>query len=123
MSPQDRPWSRSELEELIPKAMERLDEAVTELKRLGVRAAETKWAYRKQRAKCFLMADGKNKETREAVAMELLTTSPGEGGVHPGLARDLAANAYTNQRVVIESLREEIATLRTLMVSARGEGR
>lgn len=123
MTPQARPWSRSEIEVKLPQALERLDDAVTNLKELGILAAETKWTYERQWAKCFLAAEGKNRETREAVAMELLVTMVDRSGRHPGLARDLAANAYADARRVIDAIQTEIDVMRTLTVSARGEGR
>lgn len=120
---QGRPWSRAEIEAALPDALDRLDEAVTNLRELGILAAETKWDYERQWARCFLAAEGRNRETREAVAMELLVTRLDSSGRHPGLARDLAANAYADARRVIDAIQTEIDVCRTMMVSARGEGR
>lgn len=124
MSPEsNRPWSPAEIESKIPSAVERLHEAVTQLRGYGVAAAHTEWDYRKALAACQAKAEGRNKEERDANAIleltELFARTPGWDSFHPGLARDLARNQYHDQRAVIAAITEDIGVMRTLLVSAR----
>lgn len=116
-----RPWSVAEIEESIPVLVDRLEEAVTDLRSLGVDAAQSEWAYRKAKAIAFVKVTGRNAEEREAKAL-LHQHQPGVTVADLGLARNLAENAYGNQRQIITVLKTEAELMRTLMVSARGEG-
>lgn len=119
----DRPWSPAEIEAKIPLAVDRLHEAVDSLQSYGVTSATAEWEYREQLARCTVAAEGPNKESREAAAILALTemhsTLPGWEQFHPGLARDLARNAYHDQRAVLAAITEDIGVMRSLLVSAR----
>lgn len=119
--PQSRPWSIAEVEEKVPEIVDRLEEAVTDLKNMGIAAAQAEWAYRKAKAVAFVKVTGRNAEEREAKAL-LHQHQPGQTVADLGLARNLAENAYGNQRQIITVLKTEAELMRTLMVSARGEG-
>lgn len=125
MSPGDhRPWSPAEVESKLQEAMERLDDAVAELRGYGVAAGETEWAYREAFARAVRAAEGRNAEERHAHAVlglvEMRSTLPGWERFHPGLARDLARNAYSDARVVCNAVSDDIGALRSMLKSARG---
>ena len=122
--PQARPWSPVEVEEKLKEAMDRLDDAVAELKGYGVAAGRTEWAYREAMARCTVQAEGRNAEERNANAiLHLVGLSCPVAGweeMHPGLARDLARNAYSDARVVCSAISDDIGALRSMLKSARG---
>lgn len=124
MNDHRRPWSPAEVEQKLTEAMERLDEAVSELRGYGVAAGRTEWAYREALARCTVQAEGPNKETRDANAILHLVglSCPVAGweNMHPGLARDLARNAYSDARVVCSAVSDDIGALRSMLKSARG---
>lgn len=121
MTQRGRPWSIVEVEEKIPEIVNRLEEAVTDLKSMGVDAANAEWDYRKAKAMAFVKVSGRNAEEREAKAL-LHQHAPGVTVADLGRARNLAENAYGNQRQIITVLKTEAELMRTLMVSARNEG-
>lgn len=119
---QDRPWSPAEAIEMLPEIVARLEQAITSLLSMGRKAAESEWEYRKAKAIGLLKADGKNAEAREAQA---LLTEVKHGGqkvtvADLGLRRDLAENAYRDQRIMIQTLDTEARLIQSLMVSGRG---
>lgn len=116
-----RPWSALEVEEKIPEMVGRMEDAIADLKSLGEDAATKAWAYRRAKAIGFARTSGKNAELREANCI-LHQIEPGKTVADLGLARDLAENAYVNQRQIIAALRSEADLMRTLVVSARNEG-
>lgn len=114
-----RPWSPLETEEKMVEGVARLQEAVLEFKTLGEQAAHTEWHYRHQQARCVVQAEGKNADARAAAATLLLVSMGDEHKPHPGLARDLAANAYAVQRSVIAAITSELDILRSMAASSR----
>lgn len=116
-----RPWSITEVEQQIPEMIERIEDAIGELRQTGQHKAETEWAYRKAKARALVTVKGPNADHREAAAI-LHQVSPGVTVGDLGFARDLAEVAYTTQRSVIRALQTEAELMRTMMVTARGEG-
>lgn len=116
-----RPWSAAEVEERLPAILERLDDCITDLKGMGERSARAEWAYRKQKAIAYVKTTGRNAEERESRAL-LTQAQPGVCVADLGLERDLAANAYRDQRSMQSALEHEAEILRTLAVSARNVG-
>ncbi len=121
---QARPWSPAEIEGKLTEAIERLHEAVAELRGMGVSSARAEWSYREAFARCQVQAEGRNAEERHANAILLLvemrSTMPGWERLHPGVARDLARNSYADQRVVCSAAADDIGALRSMLRSARG---
>lgn len=119
-----RPWSPSEVEAKLAEGIDKLHEAVRELRGMGVASAQAEWAYRKAMAQCTVAAEGRNAEERNANAIlaltEMRSTMPGWENFHPGLARDLARNGYADQRVVCSACADDIGALRSMLKSARG---
>lgn len=116
-----RPWSTAEVEAQIPEMIDRLEEAIGELRAIGIRKAQTEWTYRKAKARALVQVKGPNAEHREAGAI-LHQVSPGVTVADLGYERDVADIAYTTQRDVIRALQTEAELMRTMMVSARAEG-
>lgn len=124
-----RPWSPAEVEAKVPELSERLNDAVTLLQAQGIAAAMTEWDYRAQMAKAQVRAssEGKNADERNGLAIGYLVEGKcqvsGYEHLHAGLSRDLARNAYSDQRKVIDAISSELDVARTLLVSARrGDG-
>jgi hypothetical protein len=101
--------------------IDRLEEAIGELRLIGQRKAETEWTYRKAKARALVTVKGPNAEHREAAAI-LHQVSPGVTVADLGYERDLAEVGYNTQRSVIRALQTEAELMRTMIVSARGEG-
>jgi hypothetical protein len=123
MNDDRRPWSPAEVEEKLREARERSDEALAALRGYGVAAGRTEWDYREALARCQVMSEGRNAEERHANAIialvELRSRIPGWEGMHPGLARDLARNAYSDARVVCAAVSDDIGALRSMLKSSR----
>lgn len=135
-----RPWSLPEIDQAIPQIVERLEDALVDLKALGDSEATLKWSYEQHEAIAMLHArrefagEKSAKEDRESFArLYVFLESDFPAGVpHPsfvgqtlidvGMAKDLASNAYDNQRQVLRALQAELDTLRTLHVSGREHG-
>lgn len=135
-----RPWSLPEIDQAIPQVVERLEDSIAELKALGEREAELKWSFEHHQAvarvkvRSQFAGEKSAKEDRDAAAMLYVFVAedfPG-GEPHPsfvgstlvdvGMAKDLAENAYDNQRSVLRALQAELAVLQTLHVSGREHG-
>lgn len=113
-----RPWSPAEIEEKLPELVEQIEDAITDLRDLGIAAARTEHAYRKAKAVAYLKVSGKNAEERESRAL-LHQTEPGVTVVDLALERDLAENAYRNQRTKASLLETEAKLIQTMHVSHR----
>lgn len=123
---QGKPWSPIEIDTLIPQAMERKNEVVTSLLALGENAANAKWAHIRAEAKARVAAvahfQGQRsaKEDREAWALLNWVDPDNQWSLDDyGLARDLAANAYRDQRAILDAAETDLKILQTLHVSAR----
>lgn len=120
-----RPWSPAEVEQKVPELSERLNDAVTLLQAQGIAAAMTEWDYRAQMAKAQVRAssEGKNADERNGLAIGYLVEGKckvsGYEHLHAGIARDLARNAYSDSRHVINAIQSEMDIARTLLASAR----
>lgn len=109
-----KPWSVTELEEMIPDIVARLDDAVTDLKRLGQESATKTHGYKLARARAMLnaIADGaSNQDARDATVTVAVDEQM--------LAAQIAENSYADQRHVINVLRTQADLCRTMMVSRR----
>lgn len=131
-----RPWSLAEIEERgAPDIVERMEDTLTDLKRLGGRAASLKWelerhqAVARVRVRPEFAGTRSSAEDRDASAM-LYTFGPEDfpGGTSEfvgltvpdvGQAREIAGNEYDVQRSVLRALEAELDILRTLHVSGR----
>lgn len=135
-----RPWSLPEIDQAIPQLVERLEDALVALKNLGETEATLKWSFEQHQAiarvkvRPQFAGEKSAKEDRDAAAV-LYTfvaedfpsgpPSPSFVGltlIDVGMAKDMASNAYDNQRAVLRALQAELDTLRTLHVSGREHG-
>lgn len=123
-SEEGRPWAPAEVEERLREAIDRLHDEVANLRGMGVSSARAEWAYRRAMAECTVRAEGRNAEERNANAIlalcEMRSTMPGWEQMHPGVARDLARNAYSDARVVVQAVSDDIGAMRSMLKSARG---
>lgn len=135
-----RPWSLPEIDQAIPQIVERLEDALVDLKQLGEREATLKWSYEHHEAvarvnvRSAFAGEKSVKEDRDAAAiLYVFRAEDFPGGIPDpsfvgytladvGLAKDMAGNAYDNQRAVLRALQAELDTLRTLHVSGREHG-
>lgn len=119
-----RPWSPAEVEEKLQLAISRLHDEVANLRGMGVSSARAEWHYREALARCTVAAEGRNAEERHANAIlalcEMRSTMPGWEQLHPGVARDLARNAYADARTVVAAVSDDIGAMRSMLKSARG---
>lgn len=119
-----RPWSVAEIEAMIPTAYERLEECAQELKSLGARSAELTWEYERREAiarvhvRAKLEGEKSAAEDRKALAT-LHVFEDGTDLAEWGMSRDLAKNAYADQRKILDAADTELKVLQTLHVSAR----
>lgn len=136
-APQGRPWSLPEIDLLIPQVVERLEDALIELKVLGEQEALLKWRFEEYQARARVLVrpmfagEKSAKEDRDSAALEYVFEADdfargapdpnfvGQTLIDVGMARDLASNAYDNQRAELRALQAELDTLRTLHVSGR----
>jgi hypothetical protein len=98
-----------------------MEDALTDLKTMGEDAARREWEYRKAKAIAYLKAKGSNAQAREAEAL-MTEVKAGDTKITVadlGLRRDLAENAYRDQRIIIETLSTEAKLLQTMVVSGR----
>lgn len=128
-------WSPASIEQKIPALVQRIEDGIADLKRLGQAAAETEWGFKYVEAVALVVVvhenagQRTNAETREAAA-RLHTFTQHEVGdrcpqwvgatvIDAGLARSIAANAYDDARKTLYAVQAELGIAQTLLVSAR----
>lgn len=116
-----RPWSPVEAIERVPELIEQIHDAVSELHPLARAKAAARWRYEKQRAKATLKAEGGNSEIRRANALLTEVDPEGDGNTmtvaYLGYLADIAADAHSDQKRVIDTLSDELSVIQT-MISA-----
>lgn len=109
-----KPWSLTEIEHLVPQVFDQLDDAVSDLKQLGIEAATKTSNHKKSRALAMLAAidsGAKNQDERDSMVTRDTQDE--------WLVAELAERAYNDQRTVINVLRSQGDLLRTMAVSRR----
>ena len=116
-----KPWSPAEVEQAIPVLIDRMEDALTDLKGLGIRSAQLKWEFEGASSHARLYVEGSNAEDRKA-SLYRYQFEDGSTLIDKGMAMDMSANAYADARTELRAIDAELAVARTLLVSARDYG-
>lgn len=116
---QVRPWSEIEVAQAMTVMLDRLDDAISTLKALGVQKAESQSALDSHQAHWMLVAKVDHPDLKSDAMRSAWMIDQVDGTSELMLANDLNETLYKDQIAHIRAMQSQSEMLRSMMRSAR----